>query len=345
MQVVQFAERSAVATLRDVANAVGVSESTVSRALQRPETVATNTLSQIRLKAAELGYRPRGSAEAPQRTAQAIIAVLVPDLVDPYFASSVKAVQERATYRNYRMIIVDSNYDRAKERDFLTSIDHDVSGVILISPRSSKEVIEKLQPKVPIVIALQEHTVLPAIVLDESYHVERIMTHLKALGHSKVVYVAGPAHSEPNKRRYKALQAYTSRKGEAEVTMLGNVSPLPAGGYSIADELIASGFTAAIAFNDMVAMGLVSRLIERGVRVPEDVNVIGFDDLFIAAMMQPPLSTIQLPITEVGNAAVDLLDEWIATKVMPVSPPPLHGELIVRRSTGPISQDDQGVFA
>ncbi|ACZ29411.1 transcriptional regulator, LacI family [Xylanimonas cellulosilytica DSM 15894] len=284
-------------TVRDVARAAGVSISTVSRALSAPEMVAAPTRDRVAAIAAELGYQPNRAAAGLRAGRTGALGLLVPDLANPYFAAVAKGVAERAREHGLGVFVVDSDEDPAVEVEVLRSLAHQTDGVILASPRAVEADREAVGAK-PVVVVNQDGPL--AVVTDVAAGVRLALEHLRGLGHRRIAYVGGPATSWSDARRRAAL-------GDADVVALGPHHPTVAGGAAAADAVVASGATAAITFNDVVAVGLVRAVRERGLRVPEDLSVVGCDDTFLAALVTPALTSIGTDLREVGRSATELL--------------------------------------
>lgn len=314
-------------TVRDVARAVGVSISTVSRALSAPERVAPETRDRVTTVAAELGYQPNRAAAGLRAGRTGAIGLLVPDLANPYFAVVAKGVAERARDHGLGVFVVDSDEDPAAEVELLRGLAHQTDGVILASPRAIRADREVVGAK-PVVVVNQDGPL--AVVSDVVDGMRLALEHLAGLGHRRVAYVGGPASSWSDARRRAALTDAAGRG--VDVVALGPYPPTLAGGVAAVDAVVGSGATAAITFNDVVAVGLVRAVRERGLSVPADLSVIGWDDTYLAALASPPLTSVGSDLREVGRSATDLLvgssggDAGAATVTLPAS-------LAVREST------------
>jgi LacI family transcriptional regulator len=163
------------------------------------------------------------------------------------------------------------------------------------------------------------------------------LVHLRALGHRRIAYVGGPTSSWSNAERRAAFLARREEYADTELIDVGTFRPFVSGGVAAADLVIASGATAALAYDDVVAFGLLERLRQRGVRVPDDMSVVGTDNISISALTSPPLTTVGLPLVDTGRAGVDMLLSLVRD---PSAPPEHHDDLalqlVVRGSTGPV---------
>jgi DNA-binding LacI/PurR family transcriptional regulator len=160
--------------------------------------------------------------------------------------------------------------------------------------------------------------------------------YLASLGHTRAAFVSGPRHSWSNQQRHKGLRAAIRAYG-IEVDTIGPVAPQFESGLTAAEQVIEAGVTAVLAYNDLVAVGILSRLAQLGVKVPDELSVVGFDDIPLAAMVTPPLTTVALPTTLAGQAAVDLLLDRLQDGGQSTAPDvrKLPARLVIRGSTAP----------
>ncbi|PUB24102.1 LacI family transcriptional regulator [Promicromonospora sp. AC04] len=329
-------------TVHDVARAAGVSISTVSRALGSPERVATETRDRVTRAAAELGYRPNHAASGLRKGRTHAIGLVVPDLENPYFASVTKSVQARARAEGYEVLVADSDEDAAVEPELIDALAARTDGLVVASPRSGEAELRAALVGVTAVLANRElpparkagsgAAAVPFIAVDDADGVAQALGHLSALGHRKVGVAAGPASSWSGGRRVAGLIAAAGR-WDVELVELGNFQPYFAGGIQAADHALASGVTAVVAFNDLMALGILDRLRHRGVDVPGEMSVVGFDDVQLAALVSPALTTVHIPLARLGQRAVDLLLARLRGGT-PVSGQ-LPVELTIRGSSGP----------
>lgn len=326
------------ATIRDVARAARVSPSTVSRSLSGSTLVSPQTRHRVEQAAAELGYQPSRAARTLVTGRTGILGLIVPDLSNPFFPGIVKGVQARAQTAHLAVFVADSDEDESVEVSLIRELAKQTDGLLLCSPRSSEDVIRDLASGNAVVLVNRRVGDLPAITVDNADGMRQAVAHLVALGHQRIGYVAGPLASWSGVQRLRGLRA-AAEATDAELVELGNFPPHFEGGIAAADIVIAAELTAVIAYNDVVALGLLSRLSARGVSVPQHVSIVGCDDIPTARMASPSLSTVALPQAQAGRQAVDLLLEVMqdpghqrATRRA------LPTQLMVRDSTGPARQ-------
>ena len=298
------AHRSPV-TIGDVAAAAGVSRSTVSRAFSHPHLLRQETVNRIRVVAARLGYVANQAARALSTGKSGNIAVVVPDIGNPFFPPMVRTVQAGADRAGYAVFLGDSDESADREAVLVARLSTQVEGFILASSRMSESLIQKFARSRPVVLVNREIADIPRVLIDSNGGIIEAVGHLRQLGHREITYLAGPRDSWSDQQRRASVAA-----AAREVGMRVNIIELGRPSYDAARDavssLIASDATAAIAFDDVVAHGVLSGLAVRGIRVPADFSVVGCDDI-LAATTQPPLTTISAGSSAAGQAAVRLL--------------------------------------
>jgi LacI family transcriptional regulator len=198
--------------------------------------------------------------------------------------------------------------------------------------------LEELAPSLHPMVLINRSTrstQAPSLMVDYGQGIQELAEHLVGLGHTKLAFLAGPASSASNGLRVQGLEKFTAAHPEIELQQLEGGSSFEAG-HEAADRILESGATAILAFNDLVAMGLLSGLHERGVSVPEDISVTGFDDIPFARYTTPPLTTAAVPITELGQQAWHSMRALIQKVEPPLTPSTFEPRLEIRGSTGPV---------
>jgi LacI family transcriptional regulator len=325
-------------TIRDVAREAGVSISTVSRALAAPEQVAESTRTLVQATAHKMGYRPNRNARSLVTGRSNTIGLVVPDLENPYFGSVCKGVQARARAAGYAVFIADTNEDPTVETEIAHSLIKQVDGVILCSARGTDAEITKLAKQTPLVLANRFLAGIPSIIFDNGGGMRAVLRHLVALGHRTIAYAGGPVSSWSNSERSRVFSNFGTEAGaESGLSLieLGNFPPFFSGGIQAGDLAIASGATAVVAYNDIMALGLIDRLRQRGLSAPDDLSVTGFDNVAVSTFVWPNLTTVNLPRVQMGRMSVDLLLEMVlAGQPEPRPATQLPVELVVRQSSG-----------
>jgi len=321
------------ATIRDVARASGVHISTVSRTFSAPHLVNPDTRSRVLASAEHLGYRPNRAARALITGRTHNIGLIVADIANPFFPPLIKAAESQARQRDYHIFVADTNEDAGTEEELVHALAKQVDGVLLCSPRMSNSLIEQLSREVPLVVVNRLITGLPAVVMDVAQGARLAIEHLTALGHRRLALVAGPRGSWTS-REIRRSAAASARAADAELTVFGPNPPTEQGGMAVAEHVLRGGATAVLAYNDLMAIGLLEGLHALRVRIPEDISVVGIDDIALSRLTRPKLTTVATPTAAAGRAAVDMLlahgdDRRTTAQVT------LQTELVIRDSTGP----------
>lgn len=322
-------------TARDVARVAGVSASTVSRALAKPETVSPGTRNRVLETARGMGYRLHLTTRAPGNGHRGNLGLIVPDLENPFFAGFAKGVQAKARAAGYALIVADSDEDPSEEGQLVRDLTQQVHGMVLCSPRAPDHVITRLAQEGPLVLVNRPCGDIPSVTIDNAEGIRLAVAHLRALGHGTICYVGGPSTSWSSTQRLAGLHEAAARHSDIEIVDLGSFEPYVTGGVAAGDLVIASGATAVIAYNDLIAAGILTRLRQRGVRVPQDMSVVGVDDIPMSALTTPTLTSVGISQVNCGRAAVDML---LSLARDPSTPPVHHHDLsfrlAVRESTG-----------
>lgn len=323
-------------TLSDIAAHLGISASTVSRALSVPERVNPATRQRVLQAAQELGYLSPAWQAAPDAEPRPL-GLVVPDIVNPFFPPIIKAVQARAAVRGRSVILADIDEHPPDELIRAEQIADQVDGLIVVSARTPREKMDALINLKPIVLVNRSHERASSVDIENDSGIFEAVEHLVALGHRKISYLAGPRRSWSNTQRLQAMRSAAEHHG-VELVEFGPFEPQIQAGIRAADLIYASGVTAVIAYDDLIALGVITRLNERGIQVGHEVSVIGIDDSPLSGMTYPTLTSIHVPGAEAGMTAVDvlvdLLDATPGTPEAAIKRIRLETRLVVRGSTG-----------
>ena len=328
-------KRNGRATLADVAAAAGVSKSTASRAFSRPELIRPENVDRIRRIAAELGYTadPRARALSTGRTAN--IAVIVPDIANPFFPPLVRAVESGAERAELAVFLGDTDESASRERVLVDRLEKQVDGFVLASPRLPDAQIRELAERVPTVLINRDIPGVHRVLVDAATGVREAVELLTALGHRAIAYLAGPPESWADQQRRAAVVQAAAHAGLAlSVLELGR--PSYEAGRECVGSMIATGATAAIAFDDVIAHGVLAGFATLGREVPADFSVIGCDDV-LAATTFPALTTISGGSAASGAAALDTLLALIDGE-HPEQRAAIAGHLVHRASVSAVRQ-------
>jgi DNA-binding LacI/PurR family transcriptional regulator len=303
--------------------------------LTAPDVVQPATRARVQQAAAALGYQPNRAARGLITGRTGNIGLIVPDLTNPFFPGVVKGVQIRARESDYSVFLADTDEDATVEAELVRALTKQVDGIVYCSPRTSEEELRTLAGETPMVLLNRRVGRIPSVTIDNTDAIRHAVAHLQALGHQRVAFVAGPRNSWSNRERTRVLRAAMAAAGH-ELVELGSVAPQFSGGVAAADLVLAAGVTAVFAYNDLVALGLLNRFAARGVAVPAEMSVVGFDDIVFAEMINPSLTTLAQPKERVGRAGVDLLMQVLEDPDRSgLLRRELTSQLMVRDSTGP----------
>ena len=332
------------ATLRDVASAAGVHPATASRALN-PGTrllVSEETAQRVVEVAERLGYRPNSVARSLRTRRSHTIGVLIPDLNNPLFPPIIRGIEDRLAQHGYVALIGNTDADPGKERLVFDQMRaRHVDGFVLATATLNSPILaEAAKAELPLVLMNRTAQDYPfsSVSVDNEQGVRAAVAHLISLGHTRIGHIAGPQDISTGAARLRGYQDAMRSHGLA-------VNPdeiVYAIGYTVEDGLrcglelleAADDLTAVVAANDMLAVGCYGALDGLGLRCPEDMSVIGFNDMPFVDRLHPPLSTVRFPHYQLGTEAARLLIERIESgEGSPVKILFLAPELITRGST------------
>jgi DNA-binding LacI/PurR family transcriptional regulator len=328
------------ATIYDVAKAAGVATSTVSRAFTNPNRVSARTREHVLAVAGELGYRPNPHARALLSGRHHTVAMVVSDITNPHYFELIRGAEMRAKASEYTLVLVNAEESPRIEYDQIQRLVSSVDGFVLAASRLPDENLRQLAVQRPVVLMNRELPGLASVVLDHRQGCRHIVEHLASMGHEHVLSLAGPSNSWMAATRWAAIEAAADDLG-VRAERIGPFTPRVSQGGAAADAALRTGATGLVAHNDLLAIGVIQRLARRGVEVPDQVSVVGFDDIFASDLCTPSLTTLGGAHAEVGRAAVQILLEAVGP-VRTQQPPPqvaLPSELVLRGSTGPRRAD------
>jgi LacI family transcriptional regulator len=334
---------SATITIRDVAQLAGVSPATVSKVMNDAPYVSDETRVRVRAAAEKLNFRPNSIARSLKMSRTSTLGLITDDLEGVFTLSMMRGVEEVASSEGFSVFLCNSYGDMARERSHLeVLLDKQVDGVILMSgyrvrPRGAPAL---LMGKIPVVYVYQyTHDVpVPCIIPDDFGGAVTGTQHLLGLGRRRIGVINGPAHYEATQKRLAGVQqAHREADIPFDMGLVRAGKWYESSGYALAHELMRLPHPpdALFCMSDSIASGALDALRELGVRVPQDISVIGFDNRNFAAHQRPPLTTVALPLVEMGRLAGNLLLQTIHSKGE-------HGaelhtvpcELVVRQSCG-----------
>ena len=333
-------------TLRDVAVRAGVHPATASRALN-PETrilVSEDTARRVLDAAEALGYSPNPVARSLRTRRSHTVGVLIPDLNNPLFPPMVRGLEDRLAAAGYVALIGNTDSDDQRERMVFEQMRaRHVDGLVMATARLRHPLLaEASRADLPVVLInrLAQDYSFPSVSVDNERGVRMAVTHLASLGHRRIAHIAGPQEMSTGLSRYRGFVTAMESSGlpvEADLAIFAKAFTVEEG-VRCARLLLerGTGCTAISAGNDMLAVGCYTALDEAGVRCPEEMSVVGFNDMPFIDRLRPPMTTIRFPHYQVGTEAAQLLLERIAEHAGPVKILYLAPELVVRGSTAPV---------
>ncbi|RYF56342.1 MAG: LacI family transcriptional regulator [Comamonadaceae bacterium] len=322
-------------TLADVAREAEVAISTVSRAFSNPNRVNARTREHILEVADRLGYRPNELARALESGQTRTLGLLVSDITNPHFFGLIRGAEQQTATVGYTLILADTQQSSETELKVIDRTSSFVDGFVLAASRLPNDRLAATINHKPVVLVNRELSGVSSVVTDHVDGPRQVVEHLHSLGHRRVVFLGGPRESWSGATRWAAVREAARALG-IKATLLGPFTPSIQGGPAAADAAIGTGATAVIAHNDLLAIGALRRFAERRIRVPADLSIVGFDDIFGADFCTPPLTTLSGPLEAVGRTAVDLvlssLHQSGRTSTRQLRAP---AHLVIRGSTGP----------
>jgi DNA-binding LacI/PurR family transcriptional regulator len=333
--------------MRDIAAATGLSQSTVSRVLNGAPTVvpiSAETREKVLAAAKELRYRPNPLARGLRGASTMLLGLIVREITDPFFAGAIEAVTVEAAHRGYN-VVLGAAHARADEAIALWGVleARHCDGILLLGDMSDQPrlLTDLAGASVPVVALWQgsQPSDVASVSVDNAAGIDAMLDHLVELGHRRIAFLGGRRLGDIEERQ-QAFVAYMAGLGEPipEAYVLNGPNDLAAGVaalHRLAD--LPEPPTAVVASTDVLATGALRGAAERGLRVPEDVSITGFDDIPPAAYTIPALTTVRMPVAEMVGTAVQLVLDPPPEGTAHEPPPVVQPSLVVRASTGPPS--------
>ncbi|MCL6631170.1 MAG: LacI family transcriptional regulator [Alicyclobacillus herbarius] len=318
-----------MATRRDVARLAGVSPSTVSRVLNDNGYVAEDVRKRVHAAIKELNYVPNRLARSLRMQQSRQVACITPSISNSFYLEIVAGIEETALAHDYTFSLYSLTYEKREYLEVVLSGFYD--GMILLAPYEMEKIIplKELAERLPVSLYCdrERHLELPHVYVDLRSAMRECVNHLISLGHRRIVFMGYQFSRPAQNPRYlgyrDALKAHGIELDESLTRFFPDYQDTLTCGYQTVCDLLESGlnFTAICATNDLIAVGAMRALVEHGRKVPDDVSLTGVDDLEIASLVTPTLSTIQIPKRQIGN----LLMEQMLSQI--------HGDGGVPRTT------------
>jgi LacI family repressor for deo operon, udp, cdd, tsx, nupC, and nupG len=331
-------------SIKDIARIAGVSHSTVSRALSDSSLVREETKARIRRLAEEMGYSPSAIARGLVTQRTRTIGLVVTSIADPFWAEVVGGVEEAALDYGYNIILANSNSERQREITAVKTLrEKRVDGIIVAASRVGalyRPMLEELGAPIVLVNSHseEEESYIYSIATDNVRGGRLATEHLLRLGHRRIGYIADPEDLGSNSDRLQGYQqALSAWERDLDPALIVNGDGNLEGGQRAMHQLLSLSNppTGVFCYNDLTAIGALHAARQRGLRMPEDISVVGYDDLAIAAYTTPPLTTVAQAKREMGRKATEMVLSLLSENPSAANIV-LQGELIVRESTGPV---------
>jgi LacI family transcriptional regulator, galactose operon repressor len=329
-------------TIYDVARLAGVSTATVSRALNGTGQIAPATRAAIDAAVQQLGYHPNTAARSLVTRSTQTIALLLPDITNPFYAALMSGIQEQALEAGHTMLLCTTEGDAEREEQYLSLLRaKQVDGVLVDGLVLPPERIARFtRDGLPIVCLDRDidSTAVPLVQVDNRLGARMATEHLVSLGHTRIAHVAGAPElgiSEERTQGYRDALSAAGIEPDPELVAVGSF--LEEGGYEAMRSLLeATDVSAVFAANDLSAIGVMSAIAESGRSVPGDVSVVGFDDVRLSRFTIPALTTVHQPAIEIARLATQLLLDLAGGREVSRLRHLLEPTLVVRASTAPL---------
>lgn len=332
------------ATLRDVAERAGVHPGTASRALDPALTgrVTVETKRKVEKAVRELGYAPDPTARSLRTQRSGFVGLVVPDLTNPVIPPIVRGIEQVLWSAGLACLLADTDNDVEREGAVVTELQARRCEGLIVSTatRQSATVAGLGGGSIPTVLVTRDidESTIPFVGADDASGVAHAVGYLTELGHERIAHLTGPVNLSTTVVRERAFREAMTRRvgGEPAPILHGEAFTIPAG-RSIARDLLRrrDDITAILAGNDMIALGCYGALAEAGLRCPDDISIVGHNDMPLASSLQPPLTTVAIPQREIGREAARTLLDRLYGKAGGETRVLLETELIARGSTGP----------
>ena len=331
--------------MRDVAERAGVSITTVSHVINQTRIVSDETRTRVLDVMSELGYQPNVVARSLRRKETYTIGVIVQDSAYPFYAEVIRGIEDTSFEQGYTITLCNSDGDLGKEHLYTNMlIERQVDGILFFATSSQSNThIQRFKARrVPLVVVDRPvpEIEIDSVLIDNERGGWLAARHLVELGHRRIGCISGPPDLLVSTQRTSGYQQALNEAGiPVNRNLIANGDFEYESGYQAARHLLSGQKppTAIFACNDLMAVGAINAALELNQQVPTDVSVVGFDDIRLAALINPPLTTVAQPKYEMGVLATTMLLERISTPDVPSRRQTLETKLLVRRSSGPVS--------
>src|SRR5215469_16651796 len=328
-------------TMREVAKRAGVSLATVSRVLNDTEYISEPTRRRVLKVVREFNYFKNVHARRLATGRSDILGLIISEIANPYFPEIIRGYQAVAWSRGFDVLICNTEYDRERTKAVMRKLrESDVRGVAIVTSSVDRSMASELiAAGIPLVFCNYDSAgkLVANICIEYEHGINKAIEHVVQLGHRRSAVIAGPSENRTAVRIKDALVSGLTARSMKPVCVLESNYRVDAGASAVREVLSCRQIPDVLfCGNDLIAMGAMSALEELRVRVPEDVSVIGIDDIFFAFLARPPLTTIRVPREQLGIKAFEALDRMLQLKRKKGANYTLETDLVIRRSTAPV---------
>ncbi|MCL5986193.1 MAG: LacI family transcriptional regulator [Actinobacteria bacterium] len=328
-------------TIKDVADRAGVSTSTVSHVINNTRFVSEETKQKVLSAIEELSYYQNAQAKSLATGKSHIIGLIVSDITNPFFPELIRGAERNATQQGYDVFLGNTDYDPERTTTLVRRlIEHKADGVIIITSEIEYKLISNLTSKrIPVVLldwGITDHLV-SNIKLNFNKGIEEAINHLVNLGHRNIAFISGsPKLKSVRARKDAFISSFKKYIGTVDEPIIIEGDVRVSGGEIASSKILdlPNRPTAILAINDLTAIGAIKSIKERGLQIPDDISVIGFDDILMASSIVPPLTTINLPRYKIGEIAWSMLHYSMEHKEEMGKEETVDTALVVRGTTG-----------
>ncbi len=325
-------------SIKDVAAIAGVSTATVSRTLSEPDKVSEKTRARVMKTVEKSGYRLNAAARQFRRQRTETVLALVPDIGNPFFSNIIQGIESSAKTSGYRVVLGETKPELATAGTYAGYMQQQhADGAILLSIDGA-ETFGSADNKMPVVMACEHlpRSPFPTVRIHNAQAAQDAVNYLVELGHRRIAYINGPPKSPISKDRLRGYRKAMKQAGlEIDDNWVAPGDYSPASGHAAAMQLLKAQRrpTAIFAISDPMAIGVMRAANELGIRIPEDLSLVGFDDIRFAEFMTPGLTTVHQPRELIGQVAMESLAQLLDGKEV-AQETILDHQLVIRESTG-----------
>jgi LacI family transcriptional regulator, repressor for deo operon, udp, cdd, tsx, nupC, and nupG len=324
--------------IADVAKLANVSTATVSRVISNAGTVKKETEEKVLEAIKKLNYQPNVLARQLRRLETNTILVIVPDITNSFFSNVLRGIESVAIENEYQVILGDAQNMAEQEKSYLTLVRQKTAdGIILLTARTDQHILEELADEYPVVLACEyfEGSKIPTVSIDNISSARKATEYLIGLNHKRIGHISGPLNIVVGRDRLRGFQQAMLQHGlniDSQLVQEGNFSY--ESGFNLMKKFLALNHppTAVFVANDEMAIGAIKAAKASGLKVPEDISVVGFDDIKFASIFEPALTTIAQPTFNMGKKAMELLINLINNEDLERDQFMLDDQLIIRDS-------------